>query len=783
MQVSLTSPFLQFESRMDKNEFNLRSIQEGFPAIRAVQMGVVYRMDGQNYADNLENRQAASRIETIQDPIHGEMQSVTMDFENNQHGLHVVIQFALLMAEPLLLWKITLVNESVRPIFIRKIEMLKIDRKIKASMLRFGNEPQKLSFFSNGWQSWSYSAAYQKNQKARLTGLGFIQKTVIENPGTPHNAGVGKFSSDFFGALAGLETRKGLVLGFLSQAEQFGCVEADIRGEPQVSLWANGDDCRLDPGHSLSTDWAAAGMFNVDDLDPLNPYLVAAARQNRVKVNRQAPLGWCSWYQYYQKITGQQVLDNLEVIKRKSDELPLELVQIDDGFERQIGDWFDFRPTFPQGVKPLAQEIRSRGFTPGLWLAPFIVHPAARLVREHPEYLQRNRSGLPVNAGYNWDVFTTALDLTVPEALDYACKVVSTAAHEWGFPYLKLDFLYAGALAGKHHDPTLTRAQILRKGMEAIRRAAGEETFLLGCGMPLGSGLGIMEAMRIGEDVSGSWKPSYGGLDWVLKREPCVPSAENAIQNTLTRAFFHQRWWINDPDCLLVRPDSRLTLSEIQALATCIAMTGGSLLLSDDLTTVPAERLAIAEALIPPVEQRVKVIDWMDRVTPELLRLDINGPEGKWEVLARFNWKDEPIEVNLTTQDFHLPEKEGWFSSFWDGHCKLISPGKSFSTRMAPHSALLLAWREVDLEKPQLVGSNLHFSQGCEVEAWIEEEHSLEVHLALPRCCQGHLIFSFPNGLESAEQDEKPLPWRELGNGLFRVDLGFNKKTVLRFRW
>ena len=91
----------------------------------------------------------------------------------------------------------------------------------------------------------------------------------------------------------------------------------------------------------------------------------------------------------------------------------------------------------------------------------------------------RKKNGRLANAGFVWDVLDTALDLTVPEALEYACSVVRTASKEWGYPYLKLDFLYAAALKGCYHDPTVTRAQVLRRGMEAIREAVGQDVTIV----------------------------------------------------------------------------------------------------------------------------------------------------------------------------------------------------------------------------------------------------------------------------------------------------------------
>jgi alpha-galactosidase len=130
-----------------------------------------------------------------------------------------------------------------------------------------------------------------------------------------------------------------------------------------------------------------------------------------------------------------------------------------------------------------------------------------------------------------------------------------------------------------------------------------------------------------------------------------MPAARNAIQNSITRAMLHRRWWLNDPDCLLARPTTHLTLAETQSLATVIAFTGGLTLLSDDLPALPAERLELIRKLLPPMGQRPVVPGWLEHSTPDQLRLDL--PDGGvW--LALFNWEDEARPIHVRLADFAL---------------------------------------------------------------------------------------------------------------------------------
>ena len=128
--------------------------------------------------------------------------------------------------------------------------------------------------------------------------------------------------------------------------------------------------------------------------------------------------------------------------------------------------------------------------------------------------------------------------------------------------------------------------------------------------------------MRIGADVSGDWAPKFRGIGAFIKHEPSFPCARNSIRNILTRSAMQKQWWINDPDCLLIRPDTHLSLAEVRSLATAIGLTGGSLLLSDDLPKLPPDRLRIAQVLLPVIGERARVLDWFDAEMPEHLRLD-----------------------------------------------------------------------------------------------------------------------------------------------------------------
>lgn len=121
-------------------------------------------------------------------------------------------------------------------------------------------------------------------------------------------------------------------------------------------------------------------------------------------------------------------------------------------------------------------------------------------------------------------------------------------------------------------------------------------------------------------DAGSTWNPSFPlptSDKWNL------PCARNCVRNTLNRLFMHQQWWINDPDCMLLRDGLPLSEEEIRGIATTKALSGGSFVISDDLDKVSPQRLRIAQQLLPPAQEAAVAIDMLEKETPELFRTQL----------------------------------------------------------------------------------------------------------------------------------------------------------------
>ncbi|MEU7524840.1 glycoside hydrolase family 36 protein [Saccharothrix sp. NPDC042600] len=256
---------------------------------------------------------------------------------------------------------------------------------------------------------------------------------------------------------------------------------------------------------------------------------------------RPAPTIWCSWYQYFTEVTESDVDRNLALLDAL--DLPVDVVQVDDGYQAEIGDWLAPSGRFAD-VPAVFERITGTGRRAGIWTAPFLVGRRSRLFAEHPEWLVRAGDGSFVSAGRNWNQPLYALDTTHPGAIEHL-REVFTAFRSWGVSFHKIDFLYAAALPGRRHED-VSPIEAYRRGVELVRSAIGD-AYLLGCGAPQLPSIGLVDAMRVSPDIAPEYEPGNGDV--------AQPSQRGAVLNGVSRAFQHGRFWVNDPDCLIARPE------------------------------------------------------------------------------------------------------------------------------------------------------------------------------------------------------------------------------------
>jgi hypothetical protein len=178
---------------------------------------------------------------------------------------------------------------------------------------------------------------------------------------------------------------------------------------------------------------------------------------------------------------------------------------------------------------------------------------------------------------------------------------------QWGYEYVKLDFLSHGAMEGKHYMSGLTAMQAYNYGMRYIRDAVRGRMFVSLSIAPLFPGAEYAHSRRISCDAAGSIKD----IEYML--------------NSVTYGWWLDKYYrYNDGDLVVVGRNtaneavSRITASAIVGMFLDSDALAGNLSVQDrarDLLTRPAI-LAVARMgkTFRPVENNTG-----DRATDEFV--------------------------------------------------------------------------------------------------------------------------------------------------------------------
>ncbi|MDO5066499.1 MAG: alpha-galactosidase [Propionibacteriaceae bacterium] len=315
-------------------------------------------------------------------------------------------------------------------------------------------------------------------------------------------------------------------------------------GRHAVLLGAlEGDTPRLHADLDVLSGWTETGnpglwvLLEGPELAVFERYRDLLGARHGVR-DRDPGTVWSSWYSFYEDISRPKMDEVLAELPG----LGFDTFQLDDGWQRIVGDWSP-NQKFPEGMADLARAAADLGLRPGLWLAPFIVLPGSQAFSERRQMLLTDSSGELVTAGTNWGSRYFTYDCTRADVLEYLAELVRTVV-DWGYTYLKLDFLQAAAVPGQHSIPS-DREAVYRGAIQAIREAAGEEVFLLGSGAPIIASLGVLDAVRTGSDVAPMWT-NYASDD------PSDSAAFNALRNGVERLWLRGLIGL-DPDVVFAR--------------------------------------------------------------------------------------------------------------------------------------------------------------------------------------------------------------------------------------
>ncbi|MGI5924720.1 MAG: alpha-galactosidase [Lentisphaeria bacterium] len=498
--------------------------------------------------------------------------------------------------------------------------------------------------------------------------------------------------------------------------------------EGPLALARRGDGvCALDFTLSIELAAQAAIEFIAEEDYYRRRYVPYFAPIDRKRCP-SPPTGWMSWNVYFDQAGAKENLDEARIGAEKLKPFGMEFWSIEswqaDSDRLPVAGFDNLSlkshvTQFPEGMKPLAEEIRKLGFRPGIWTAPFGTGSKA-FYEAHKSWFLHNEAGEPISC---WNGKYT-LDPTQPEVIDYLREMHRIMSEEWGYEFFKIDGMSG---RGRGYCAHMFEHEDVRKAfkdpscpnpfercVKAFREGIGPDRVFLACqGHYSGPEAAYADASRIGGDIVHPNKPST----W--------QNILSQASATINQLFTHGIVFFMDPDTLLVG-DYR-SLNEAQVTATIVSLPGQMMFAGDKLATLTPERMRILQQTLPVCDVMPLDLYPIFELLP-VWDLKVKRPYGQWDIVALFNWSDEDAEICCNFAELGLSSEksyavyEFWTQSFCDiytNECSMMVPA---------HGVRLLAVHE-ERNRPQFLSSNRHITQGA-VDlldlSWDEEEGELK---------------------------------------------------------
>ncbi len=310
--------------------------------------------------------------------------------------------------------------------------------------------------------------------------------------------------------------------------------------------------------------------------------------------------GWNTWDYYLNRVTPEDIFENIEALKNMPFADKLNYIVIDDGWQKEWGEWVE-NVKFACGLDTVASRIKECGFIPGIWASPLLMKECCGGFAERKHWFCLDEKGEFIRS----EGRTCLIDPTVPEAREFILDIYRRLyAH--GYRLFKIDYLSPLLKVKSFYDNTATPYSALRSLIKDVKAATGEDTVILGCSLPVQCGADIAPSMRIGVDIHNhfshvkwiaeilSWTWMYNNRctridpDFLVVRgletadEPLIwegapnYTSPKRMADMTDLDLFRSRW----------RQGDQFNALEAETWAYLVALSGGNIFLSDKMSVL-----------------------------------------------------------------------------------------------------------------------------------------------------------------------------------------------------
>lgn len=551
-------------------------------------------------------------------------------------------------------------------------------------------------------------------------------------------------------------TAEAVQLGFVT----FDRINTEIEIEGGVaSAVCDFEGFALAPGASIATERLRLARGS-DPIAALQAWGDAAAAHYHPRIWPETPAGWVGW-SWVDPFNSERYED---VVRRNARAIRAKLpgsgagyiwVSIGNLNDREPGAWLEWnRRLFPSGPQALVRDLAAQDFKLGLWCGAYWVSARleSRVAQLRDAFLLKD--GQPMSVPHRDLGPQLILDPTHPKTHAWFDEVFRTY-RAWGVRYYMIDFVHSasGSTPGRFiadgyfNQALVPSVEAMRDSLKVIRRAAGDDTYLLISTGPTFQTVGLLDAVRAGTDY-GEGRPLDGPgkgffpATFVVNKVDYWTSHLRAVQAWATHFFAHRKLFIADSGNVLTI-DKPVPLNDAQISATIFGLNGSPLMIGDDVDRMAPERLAMLRQQFPRLPEAGEPLDLFDAPEPDhvkTFRLRVKTRWDAWELFAVFNFSPEPLRKTLPAA--------GAVWDFWDerytggatGALDVIVPPRSVKLlRVAPARA-----------HPWILSTDIHIRQGqAELSGVAWDEPALELRFTTARA--GNVFLRVPKEFRLAD--------------------------------
>ena len=569
-------------------------------------------------------------------------------------------------------------------------------------------------------------------------------------------------SACYNGMLYDTDSKRSFVFGFLSFQKWWSTIQVGYNSQTQpntgenqgIDLWSLDHKCEnhlCAPGEVMKSEPAYLN-FASEATESYRLYVEILAKRMDAQKLDHVFSGWSAYpADNRAPISAEQITQQVNQIAKNRSAYPslpggMEYILIEDGWQQVVGSHKVNPENFPDGMKPIVDQIHSKALKAGIRFAPFCVNGDSDLLKAHPEYFLQdggNNPALVILPDPGTEV--ALLDVSHPEAQIHIRERLQEIIDEWGYDLVKVDLsAYAmGPMSDPSHfvwhNKSLTVIELYRLGIQLLNEIIEEnpkDVILAAVDVCTGPSIGGFPVHHALPDDRG-----YIGSElWDDKA-----GAKQLISAYATHLPMHDIAWTGEFGALVI--DEPSPLNEALVTITAAALSGGIVTWGDDLTKIKPARAELFAKLFPLTGRAATPVDFFGNKLPRIWNLQIRAPYDSWNVVGIFNWGDTVGESYFTLDSLGLDRfKDYLVHDFWESQFLGAVRGSVTLLNIPPRSVKLLGIR-AEQRVPQLLATDIHFTQGC-VEilsaGWDRRSQSFLAVCKPPRHSKGTLFVHGP---------------------------------------